>query len=94
MEFNQSVFDTSKENLNKTKNSMITIIDNINSVINSISNNWTSNASDEFVSNMKSSLQIFQSYVDELNSCITYMDNSESNISAVESTNVQLTENN
>lgn len=93
MEFDQNIFDSSKENLNKVKNSIITIIDNINNVTNSISNNWDSVASDEFVSNMKNSLQKFQSYVDELNECINYMTESSNEMNSTESKNVQIANN-
>lgn len=78
------------EELNKIKNSIENIDGTIDQIIASISKNWKSDASDQLVKNMKSSMNTFASYSDQLNKIIIYMQETVSEITATEQSNEEI----
>ncbi len=92
MEFNQEIFTTSLEDIEKAKESIENIIDSINSSIQLISNNWDSNASSSYISKLKRQVTNFETYIKELDNCIKYLSKVNEEAESMETTNKNLIE--
>ena len=73
LEIDESIMNTQKDNLLKIKKSLDASVDNMNTTLKSISNDWKSSASDQLCKNIKKSLTSFQTYIDELKNASNFM---------------------
>ena len=90
MKYDVLMLNDSIEELNKIKNSMERIKDTINQTISSIKSNWKSDASDQLVTNMNSSISSFLSYIDQLNKIIGYLQDTVKEVSVTEQKNTAI----
>ena len=73
IKFDDQRFITAISELTTIRNSLAADKEDIIKIINSVGNDWTSEASSQLCTNMKNSLNSFQSYITELSRVLTYM---------------------
>lgn len=93
MEIDEKAFPSSIEELNKIKESIIRSKDSVDGILKSISADWKSDASEQLVANLKKSMNTFQTYIDELNKIILYLQDTMAEFKKVEEANKAATEN-
>ena len=89
-EYDTDKMDTVMSNMKNVENSLSDNFDNINGIMNSISDDWEGEASSAFLNEVKKGTNVYPSYVDTIEDCIQYMKESNSSKVDVEKKNESL----
>ena len=89
LQIKDSEYKAVVESINKTRSSIEKSTSSFESILNSISSHWKSDASTELCNNIRKSLKSFNTYIDNLDSIVKYLNDNYSDYINTKNKNAQ-----